>query len=141
MGYDQMCMSESYQIPQSVSSLSFWNLVIPFDLPADQEFDRQLLRLAGTVVFTAKPDFDHSSVARREGGVTDGFKIELGVSRPRFINVVCWFSGHSDMLSSRSGASWGRERWRGLQDIGGAVVCGCRQREASTKHFYRSSPE
>lgn len=99
-----VCMSESYQIPQSVSSLSFWNLAVPLDLLADQEFDLQLLRLAGTVVFTAKPDFDHSSAVRGEGGVRDGFKIEVGVSAPRFTYGVRWVSGHSDMLSSRRGA-------------------------------------
>lgn len=129
------CVNESYQIPQSVSSFSFWNLAIPLDLPADQEFDLQLLRLAGTVVFTAMPDFDHSSAARGEGGVTDGFRIEVGVSAPRLTNGVRWFSGHSDMLSSRSGARAGRERWRDLGDIGGGVLCSCRQRKASTGHF------
>lgn len=77
-------MSGAYQIPQSVSSLSFWNLAIPFDLVQDQEFDLQLLRLAGTFVFAAKPDFAQSSTGRAEGGVNDGFKIELGVSTPRF---------------------------------------------------------
>ena len=76
-------MSDAYQIAQSVSNFSFWNLVIPFDLVPDQEFDLQLLRRAGTFVFTAKPDFDHSSTV--EAGGKDGFKIELGVSAPRFI--------------------------------------------------------
>lgn len=78
-------MGGTYQIPQSVSSPSFWNLVIPFDRLQDQEFDLQLLRLAGTFVFTAKPDFAQSSAVTLEGGVNDGFKIELGVSAPRFI--------------------------------------------------------
>ena len=78
------CVSDTYQMPQSVSSFSFWNLVIPFDLVLDQEFDLQLFRLAGTFVFTAKPDFAQSSTGRVEGGVNDGFKIELGVSAPRF---------------------------------------------------------
>ena len=73
---------DAYQTPQSMSNFSLWNLAIPFDLLQDQEFDLQLLRLAGTFVFTAKPDFVHSST---EGGVNDGFKIELGVSAPRLI--------------------------------------------------------
>jgi hypothetical protein len=68
-----------------VSSFSLWNLAIPFDLLPDQEFDLQLLRLAGVFVFTAKPDLAHSSTVTAEGGVSDGFKIELGVSAPRFI--------------------------------------------------------
>ena len=76
-------MVDAHQIPQSVSSLSFWNLAIPFDLLPDQELDLQLLRLAGTFVFTAKPDFVHSS-AGSEGGANDGFKTQLGVSAPRF---------------------------------------------------------
>ena len=80
----EICESEAYQIPQSVSTPSFWNLAIPFGLQ-DQEFDLQLLRLAGTFVFTAKPDFAHSSTVTAEGGVSDGFKIEQGVSAPRFM--------------------------------------------------------
>jgi len=68
-----------------VSSRSLWNLAIPFDLVLDQEFDLQLLRLAGTFVFTAKPDLAQSSRIRAEGGVRGGFKIELGVSAPRSI--------------------------------------------------------
>lgn len=75
----------AYQIPQSVSTFSFWNLIIPLDLLPDQEFDLQLLRLAGTFVFTAKPDFAHSSTMRAEGGVRGSFKMELGVSAPRFM--------------------------------------------------------
>ena len=77
--------SDAHQIPQSVSSPSLWNLTIPFDLVLDQDFDLQLLRLAGTFVFTAKPDFAQSSRIRAEGGVRGGFKIELGVSAPRSI--------------------------------------------------------
>lgn len=79
------CMSNAYQIPQSISTFSFWNLVIPFDLVLDHEFDLQLLRLAGTSVLTAKPELAHSLGTREEGGLSDGFKIELGVSAPRFI--------------------------------------------------------
>lgn len=82
----KVCASDTYQMPQSASTPSFWNLAIPFDLLQDQEFDLQLLRLAGTFVFTAKPDFVHSSTATRvQGGVSDGFKMELGVSAPRFM--------------------------------------------------------
>jgi len=81
----KLCASDAHQIPQSVSSFSFWNLAIPFDLLPDHEFDLQLLRLAGTFVFTAKPDFAQSSATSADGGVNDGFKIELGVSAPRFI--------------------------------------------------------
>lgn len=77
------CVSDTYQMPQSVSSFSFWNLVIPFDLVLDQEFDLQLFRLAGTFVFTAKPDFAQSSTATEEVGANDDFKMELGVSAPR----------------------------------------------------------
>lgn len=79
------CKSGAHQMPQSVSSTSFWNLLIPFDLPLDHEFDLQLLRLAGTFVFTAKPEFTHSSLPVAKGGVRDGCKIEVGVSAPRFI--------------------------------------------------------
>ena len=79
------CGNVAYQIPQSVSNFSLWNLTIPFDLPFDQEFDLQLLRLAGTFVFIAKPDFAHSSTVPAEGGVSDGFEIEVGVSAPRSI--------------------------------------------------------
>ena len=106
----QLKACDAYQIPQSVSSLSLWNLIIPFDLPADQDLDLQLLRLAGTFVFTAKPDFAHSSAASGEGGVNDDFKIELGVSAPRFMKGEGWVSGHSVMLSSRSGEREGRAR-------------------------------
>jgi len=67
-----------------VSSFSLWNLIIPFDLVPDQEFDLQLFRLAGTFVFTAKPDFAHSSAGSEGGAVVDGCKIERGVSAPRF---------------------------------------------------------
>jgi len=80
-----ICVSGAYQIPQSVSGPSLWNLTIPFDLVLDQEFDLQLLRLAGTFVLTAKPDFPQSSRIRADGGVRGGFKIELGVSAPRSI--------------------------------------------------------
>jgi hypothetical protein len=78
-------IADTYQIPQSVSGPTFWNLVIPFDLLPDHEFDLQLLRLAGTFVFTAKPESAHWSTGTAEGGVSDGFKMELGVSAPRFI--------------------------------------------------------
>jgi len=73
----------SKQMPQSVSNFSLWNRTIPFDLLLDQEFDLQLLRLAGMFVFIAMPDFVHSSTVTAEGGVSDGFEIERGVSAPR----------------------------------------------------------
>ena len=60
-------------------------------------------------MFTAKPDFAHSSGAGEEA--SDGFKIALGVSAPRFMKGEDWDSGISDMLSSRSGERGGRGRW------------------------------
>ena len=78
-------MGDAYQIPQSVSNFSLSNLAIPFDLLPDHELDLQLLRLAGMFVSTAKPELAHSSTTAAEGGVSDGFRMELGVMAPRSI--------------------------------------------------------
>ena len=104
-------VGDAHQIPQSVSTPCFWNLAIPLDLLPDQDFDLQLRRLAGTFVFTAKPDFAHSSATRVDGGVSTGFMIEVGVSAPRSIRDEAWVSGSSDMLSSRNGERGGLGRW------------------------------